>query len=54
MTRLEADHSEKAEILESLQTDLVGVQSEQNKVDLELGGRRDSLAAQERELRVGG
>lgn len=29
------------------------MQSQQDKVDLEVGGRRDSLAAKERQLRVG-
>ena len=53
MVKLEEDQSEKAQLLESLQSQLSSVQSQHAKVDQELGGRRDSLAAQEKQLRVG-
>ena len=53
MTKLEDDHTEKTRYLESLCSNLSDVHGEQKRVDRELGGRRDDLAAQERELRVG-
>ena len=40
--------------MEVLQSDLSSVQMQQNRVDEELGGRRDYLAGQEKELRVSG
>lgn len=40
--------------MEALQSELSSVQIQQNRVDEELGGRRDDLAGQEKELRVGG
>ena len=53
MAKLEENHSEKAKLLESLQSELSSVQAQQNKLEQEVGGRRDSLAADERQLRVG-
>ena len=52
MAKLEEIHSEKAKLLESLQSELSSVQAQQNKLDLEVGGRRDCLAADESQLRV--
>ena len=49
---MEDNHQENARQLESLQSELSIVQSQQNKVDDELGGRRDDLASRERQLRV--
>lgn len=52
MAKLEENHSGKAKLLESLQSELSSVQTQQNRVELEVGGRRDSLTADERQLRV--
>ena len=53
MAKLEETHSEKAKLLESLQSELSSVQAQQYKLEQEVGGRRDSLATDERQLRVG-
>ena len=52
MAKLEETHSGKAKLLESLQSELSSVQAQQNELDQEVGGRRDRLAADERQLRV--
>ena len=53
MGELEENHSGKAKLLESLQSELASVHAQQNQLEQEVGGRRDSLAAEERQLRVG-
>ena len=53
MAKLEETYSAKAKVLESLQSELSSVQAQQKKVEQEVGGKRDSLAAEEKQLRVG-
>ena len=53
MEKLEESHSGKARLLESLQSELSSVQAQQHKLEQVVGGKRDSLAADERQLRVG-
>ena len=52
MTKLEENHSGKAKLLDSLQSELSSTETQQNKLEQEVGGRRDSLATDEKQLRV--